>query len=389
MSSRLRVLYLTHHGPWPVTSGGRLRDAALIPELMRLSDLEVWAVSRRVALDRAALSNAPGCLRIRIFPDESKEAIYPSRDSKPARAELLRVEEKKDFDLVHVEGHYMVHMLPDDMRTRTVVVEHNVESHLLRQMAQHNGWSSGLASAIKRLSRTEEEVWSSLPRILTLSAEDRDRILSRVPSATVAVTSNGADHIPAGAGRTGSTEAGSPVAFGFLANYSYSPNQDALDWLLDDIFPAIRDQVPQASLMLAGGGLESALAGRIPGPGVYSCGWVASPASFFGSLDVALCPLRVGGGVKAKMIETIRAGTPVVATGVALEGLPDASRHAVVRADETADFVSAAVRLTADTVVRNLQLTRMDDAQRALPTWAQAAAGLYRHWLDVGGARER
>lgn len=384
MGGRLRVLYLTHHGPWPVTSGGRLRDAALIPELMRLSDLEVWAVSRRVVLDRAALSGAPDCLRIRIFTDESEKAINPSRDSQPARAELLRVKESKAFDIIHVEGHYMVHMLPHDMRMRTVVVEHNVESHLLRQMAQHHGLSSGLASAIKQLSRTEEEIWSSLPRILTLSVEDRDRILSRVPSATVAVTSNGADHLPAGMGRPGSTEAGSPVTFGFLANYAYPPNRDALKWLLDDIFPAIRDQLPQARLMLAGGGLKSALSGRTPGAGVHNCGWVANPTSFFGTLDVALCPLRVGGGVKAKMIETIRAGTPVVATAVALEGLPDASRRAVVKADETADFISAAIRLTADTTVRNLQLTRMNDAQRALPTWAQAAAGLYRHWLAVG-----
>jgi len=82
------VLYLTHHGPWPATSGGRLRDAALIPEIAQLADVEVWAISRSADLDRASLGLRPAGTTIRIYCDESRRRGYPTRDSVAARNAL-------------------------------------------------------------------------------------------------------------------------------------------------------------------------------------------------------------------------------------------------------------------------------------------------------------
>jgi hypothetical protein len=264
MDKRLRVLYLTHHGPWPTTSGGRLRDAALVPEIARRADVEVWAVSRTPELDREWSSRAPAGVLVRVFMDEGPPRRYPTRSSAAASAELLRrTSGPAAFDVLHVEGHYLFHHLPKHVRDRAVVVEHNVESQLLLQRAAHHGMTALLASDIEAVRKAEEQVWGRAPLILTLSDEDRARILERVPGAHVQVSTNGADHLPLTPVER-RTSGGVPMRprLGFLANYAYPPNRDALGWLLDDILPALRHRLPGARLVLVGSGLREALAGR-------------------------------------------------------------------------------------------------------------------------------
>lgn len=395
MDPRLRVLYLTHHGPWPVTSGGRVRDAALIPEIAHLADVSVWAISRSAEQDRAALGQRPAGTEVRIYDDRGPRLGYPTRDSAAVRLALLRQMRGKDaFDVVHVEGHYLFHLLPDEARHRAVVVEHNVESHLLGQYAGHHRLTPGMSADLRAVRSAEEHAWASAPLTLTLSEEDRERILLRVPDARVRVSTNGADHIPLAlpAERRGVAGDGGPIRFGFLANYAYPPNQDALDWLLDEIFPALRDQLPGCRLVLAGSGLGEVIADRPVPPGVDPLGWVDRLRGFWDQIDLMLCPLRVGGGIKVKMIEAVRSGALAVSTPVGVEGLPPATRDAVLLAGGTKDFVNAAVKLSTDSSLRRAQRKRVARAQLTQATWASVAFSTYQHWVSVsqpavGGVR--
>lgn len=396
MQTRIRVLYLTHHGPWPPRSGGRLRDAALVPELARLADVEVWAVSRTAELDREWLHRRPAGTVVRVFPDEGPRRNYPTRQSAAASAELRRrMHGPTAFDVVHAEGHYLFHLVPNEARSRAVVVEHNVESNLLRQRLVHRGLTAASAADLEAVATAEEQVWRQVPLILTLSQEDRARILHRVPDARVCVSTNGADHIPLAA-----AERRSPIReplkprLGFLANYAYPPNRDALRWLLDDIMPAVRRRIPGAWLVLAGSGLREALGGRPLPTGVEALGWVENLSNFWTGIDIALCPLRIGGGIKVKTVEAIRSGAPLVSTAIGLEGLPPAAREGVVRADCVDEFVDAVVQVSMGSFRSRGHLASLANAQRALPTWRDVASSLHQHWLSVretftGGVRAR
>lgn len=383
--SRLRVLYLTHHGPWPTTSGGRLRDAALIPRLARLSDIEVWAVSRSPEIDRASLAQRPAGVDVRVFADESPRRSYPTRDSAAAGAALRdRFAGLAGPDVVHVEGHYLVHLLPEEIRHRAVVVEHNVESHLLQQRAARRGLEFGLAADIEDLVRTEEKVWTEVGGVIALSEEDRSRILRRVPATAVSLSTDGADHLPLRpVGGNSELEPSRPPTFGFLANYAYPPNADALDWLLDEIVPALKRRLPESRLVLAGSNLDTAIAGRALPNGVEARGWVEDLSTFWNEIDVMVCPLRIGGGVKVKVIEAVRSGTLAVSTSVGLEGMDSSVREAVLRADSVHDLVDGAVELATNPALRRDRRARIARAQQALPTWKAVAQALYGRWLGV------
>jgi glycosyltransferase involved in cell wall biosynthesis len=379
--ARLRVLYLTHHGPLPASSGGRLRDAQLIPELARLADLEVWAVSRSAAADRDALSAAPLNIRFRVFPDESSPRPYPTRDSRIVSA--LLAEEHERFDVIHIEGHYLFHLLPQSARYRSVVVEHNIESHLLAQAIAHGSPLPVSDDDIETVRRVEAAVWAEAGLILTLSRQDRDRILQRLPTANVLVTANGADHFPPP--RTPDSAERTRLAphFGFLANYAYPPNADALSWLAGTVFPLIRKDLPGSRLLLAGSNLKAAVAHLNLPDGIEVVGWVASASEFLAGIDVALCPLRIGGGVKVKMLETARSCTPAVATSISLEGLPRGIHSGICVADSAAEFASAAIRLGSSDSLRLALRAKLRSIQAELPTWGDAAAGLYSRWAGL------
>lgn len=381
---RLRVLYLTHHSPWPPVSGGRVRDAALVSLLARRAELEVWAVSRTPAEDRAALRSAPTCVPVRIFPDESARRPFPARESRSARQLLACRAEAGAFDVVHVEGHYLFHLLPEGLRARAVVVEHNVESHLLRQRAAVDGAHISRGD-LAALADAERAVWGDSPVVVALSPEDLQRIRHRVPSARVVVVPNGSDHVPARPLTAAREPSARPPRACFLANYAYPPNQDAVRWLLDAILPRIRRRVPGLELVLAGANLPRGLDPAALPAGVIPLGWVGELSRLWNSVDAVLCPLRIGGGVKVKVTDAVRGGNAVVSTSVGVEGLPRRVRGAIQVADGTDAFTAAAVRLIEDPVFRRECQARVVAARGDLPTWEQAAAALHRQWGAVAG----
>ena len=110
-----------------------------------------------------------------------------------------------------------------------------------------------------------------------------------------------------------------PVA-GFLGNFDFWPNRDGFALLLDRWAPALRAlgwRVVVAGLRSEE--LRTTNAVDVLGP-------VASVSDFYDRVDVSLAPLRLGGGMKVKVVEALLHKRPVVATPFAVEGFPPALR---------------------------------------------------------------
>ena len=62
--------------------------------------------------------------------------------------------------------------------------------------------------------------------------------------------------------------------------------------------------------------------------------------SLYNSAKVIVAPLRIGAGVKGKVVEALRMGVPIVTTSIGVQGLPG-HKDAIAVADDTADFAKA------------------------------------------------
>jgi glycosyltransferase involved in cell wall biosynthesis len=133
----------------------------------------------------------------------------------------------------------------------------------------------------------------------------------------------------------------------FVGNLGYEPNVDAALWLAKEIVPCLR------ALRQRGGAVELRIAGSRPaaevtalaGAGVEVCADPPDLAPHYAWADVALAPIRTGGGTRIKILEAFAARVPVVATGIGAEGLAVNDGEHLLLADDTAGIAAACRRL--------------------------------------------
>ena len=132
--------------------------------------------------------------------------------------------------------------------------------------------------------------------------------------------------------------------FVFIGNFRHPPNADAVCALHDRIWPRIRAALPQAELHVYGAypprrfmDLSDEASGFIvKGP-------ARDPVDTLAGYRVSLAPLGFGAGLKGKILDSFRAGTPVITTPVGAEGIFTLP-HPGVAMDE-AGFVASAIEL--------------------------------------------
>ena len=147
----------------------------------------------------------------------------------------------------------------------------------------------------------------------------------------------------------------------YLGTYGYQPNCDAADRLIRQIWPLIREQMPEAQLLIAGKGPERIASFRSAPRGVTFTGFVDDLGQLYAESRVVACPITVGSGTRLKLVEAASYGRPMVSTSVGAEGLDfEADREILLREDD-AGFAEACVDLLRDEAA----CTRLGDAARA------------------------
>jgi glycosyltransferase involved in cell wall biosynthesis len=134
--------------------------------------------------------------------------------------------------------------------------------------------------------------------------------------------------------------------FFWIGNFRHAPNWDAVQWLKSDIWPSIRKRLPEASLHIVGSYANQAqLALHQPEQGFIVEGRVDSADARFLDARVCLAPLRFGAGLKGKLIDAMRNGTPSVTTAMGAEAIAGGLPWSGAIQESAAGIAQSAVRL--------------------------------------------
>lgn len=131
----------------------------------------------------------------------------------------------------------------------------------------------------------------------------------------------------------------------FLGNYSYLPNANAANLLIDKIFPGIRSIKPEARLIIAGDSPQNIQSYDRNVPGVEFTGFVENLEALYRQVRVVCCPIFAGGGTRVKLIEAAAYGKPFVSTRIGAEGLDMKDGQEFLQRDSTDSFVEACLEL--------------------------------------------
>lgn len=131
-----------------------------------------------------------------------------------------------------------------------------------------------------------------------------------------------------------------------IGNFRHAPNWDAVLWLKQRLWPQIRERLPNAELHLYGAyPPPKATALHNGREGFLVKGWAPDALEVLGQARVCLAPLRFGAGIKGKLADAMRAGTPSVTTPLGAEGMGQSDEWPGKVASSPGALVSAAVEL--------------------------------------------
>ena len=133
----------------------------------------------------------------------------------------------------------------------------------------------------------------------------------------------------------------SKLAVVFHGTYIYAPNKEAIRCIIDRIAPSLRGRCQEAEFVIAGDGVPRCELGI----GVKCLGFVDEIYALLKSCDIAIVPLRSGGGTRLKILDYFAVGLPVVTTTKGIEGIAAIHQTHALIANDTEEFIEAVVYL--------------------------------------------
>jgi len=375
--ARRRILVLTSRNPYPVIGGDRLRIHRLARELSRQHDLTlvtfceteretvaplpedgVFKEVHRVVLPRwqSWLNSAVGLrakdplqvahYRSKQF-DEIVKRLAPSHDA--VLCHLIRTAQyARDLPLVRIL----------DMS--------DAISMSMQRVASTNGehWDFrrylyGIEA--QRLLAYERSIAKSFDLVTLISPIDRQFVFNGPSNAgdNVRVVPNGAD-VPNRTPPSQSTRSRNEIVF--LGNLHSLQNFDGAWFFARHVLPRVRERHPEAVLRIIGD-VRSLGRRRLAAlPGVRVEGFAPNLAAALATARIGVCPIRLGAGVKNKVLDYFANRLAVVCSSNGLEGLRARPNEHLLIANRIEEWTAQVCHLLED----DLTAQRLADAGREL-----------------------
>jgi glycosyltransferase involved in cell wall biosynthesis len=273
---------------------------------------------------------------------------------------LDRLLAERSFDVVAVEDNAAA-VYRFDGHAPVVFTEHEVRRP--RPLRLPNGPPGGWAAAgfsevdWRRWPGYHRSTWARFDLIQVFTARDAEGVSRVAPGL--------ADRVRVNPFGLELPDALPPVPASsrelvFVGNFTHPPNVDAALWLGAEIMPALRELDSGARLTVVGPWAPHAVR-DLACEDIRVVGEVPDVRPYLESAAVVLAPLRIGGGMRMKVLEALALGRAVVTTPRGAEGLEIAPDGAFVAVESAAEISDAVSRLLADPGAR----AAMGDRARA------------------------
>lgn len=384
----MKLLWVNANFLHPTTKGGQIRTLEMLKRLHQRHQVHYAALENPQEPEGVARSgeysaraypfrlDVPSKGTPRFYAQAAAGAFqslpvavsrFQSREMAQALTRLMDVER---FDAMVCD--FLVSAVHFPHLDRALLFQHNVETMIWRRHAEHA--ANPLARAYldlqaRRMFTFERDACRKAAHVAAVSEQDASimRNLFGVERVSAIPTGVDLDYF--------APQAAAPVAdLVFVGSMDWQPNVDGVTWFFNEVFPLIRAKRPQTKV---------AIVGRTPPPSVAALpalvtGTVPDVRPYLWGTAVSIVPLRIGGGTRLKIYESMAARVPVVSTTIGAEGLAIAHGRNILLADSPQDFGQSCLDL-------------LDNADRratlAEAAWQQVAT--HFSWDQVACAFER
>lgn len=227
----------------------------------------------------------------------------------------------------------------------------DLDSDKWRQYAEQSSFpkSSVYSRESKLLAVVERRVCKHFDAAFFISQNEVELMRARSDSgySNVHVIANGIDAEEFAPLQTagGSVENKEAPVFLFTGVMDYLPNEDAVCWFAEKVWPSIITTKPAARFQIVGMSPSDRVIALGSQPGIEVTGKVDDIVVYYQRADIFVAPFRLARGVQNKVLQAFASALPVVATPMACEGIAVSRGVDVLIADDEHDFLSQSLRL--------------------------------------------
>lgn len=254
---------------------------------------------------------------------------------------------RKRIDLVYVDILPMTQYVESQIGIPAIVDLHDSLTLLCRRILSAERGLRGRLSAylgLMSVQRLERSLAQTYDLAITNSTVDEQAIRELCVKLRTLTITNGVDM------EYFSPDATPPETdkIVFTGVMDYAPNEDAALYFGREIFPLVKAQRPQAQFWIVGSNPSATIKGLTRTAGIHVTGSVEDIRPHVRSAAVFVSPLRVGSGVKNKILAAMAMEKAVVATALSIDGLDLTDGREVLLAQEPRSFAEKVLHLLAD-----------------------------------------
>ncbi len=270
--------------------------------------------------------------------------------SKKMAETIASMVQKDRYDFVIAEYSVMgqfIHNNPLLPPVRRIISVH--ESYYLARLKAYHHYMLGpnkLKEAInlKGLKKYEFDMYSHADKVLTLTPQGKEELLEICPELDISVVPHGVDVDYFSFSEFEEEER----CIVFVGNYLHYPNVDAVLYFHQEIWPQIKSRLPEIKFYIVGQGPPQEIQNLDQEKNIIVTGKVDDVRPYLKKARVFICPVRLGGGFRGKILEAMAIGRPIVTTSLGAEGIPASHRENIILADQPEEFAKDTLDLMND-----------------------------------------
>jgi glycosyltransferase involved in cell wall biosynthesis len=366
MAEKLKILQITNKPPYPPMDGGAIGMNNVAEEILAAGHLlKILSVNTHkhfidpgtLPEDYTAKTGIEFCfLDTRIKPLDAFLNLFGRKSyniqrfySKEFEKKLVEILKDTDFDIVQVESVFLKDYLPAIRRhskAKIVLRAPNVEYKIWERLAQteKNPVKKFYLGVLAQRLKTEElSCLNDFDAIYTVTPGDMEIFEKHGAKVPMTFIPTGLDVTKQNVSDNHQEE----LSLFHIGALDWMPNQEGLQWFLDNVWPEISKRFPAVKFYIAGRRPPEWML-RLNRKNVVMLGEVDDAGSFIRSHQIMVVPLFSGSGMRVKIIEGMMLGKAVVSTTIGAEGIIVKNGEDIMIADSAKDFIDALALLLSD-----------------------------------------
>jgi len=349
----MRILMVTPYVPYPPASGGQIRTLNLLKYLSRNNEIYLISLYKNEEEKKYIGFLTKYCKEIHLCKRPEKplqvnilfKAVFSSKPflivrnfSKEAKDTIEKLLNNNKFDVIHSETFYVMPHIPETT-TPILLVEQTIEY----KVYQH--FVDSVFPLIKpffyldvlKLSYWERHYWRKATTVATVSDFDSEIIKNEEKIKSVVIPNGAGDEMFER--KPELRQIDNPILL-FIGNFFWLQNQEAAEYLLKKILPKLKKKLEKFKIIIAG-----QKASRIKSKDSYVKIINIKPddeekvKELYSKSTLFIAPIFGPGGTRLKILASMAAQLPVIASDIGIEGLDVKNRENVLIANNADEFV--------------------------------------------------